>query len=357
MGNNTNVTIGILDLQENWNVLKTSMKEKYRISDISFDTWIKPMEAAAVLDGNKIVIWLPAPGNKEMILKFVKCKYQEPWEETIRQHYASPVAVFFFVSPETLDEEEVKKVVNTGREEMLPFNPLFSFDNFVVGTNKSAYEQAIELANNRKREKNISIFTGTSGVGKTHLLNSIARTRWENDSSLKIKYLNAESFIDDIICTFRSGDSERIANIHKRNSADLLIVDDIDAFSGKPFATKQFLEICDKLSTEGKHVILAGKLFIPDLFLNLIERATFIEVTSPDPMVIREILKKQVQNSDQVGDDIINHIACFHADQGLKSAKACLMKILQYQSYHQTNVTLPLAKSILDEFVRSHIRV
>ncbi len=110
------------------------------------------------------------------------------------------------------------------------FNPKYTFSSFVVGScNQLAYTAALGIAQNPGRSHNPLFIYGGAGLGKTHLLHAIGHTVLANN--IKVLYVSAEQYTNDLMAAIRDRTTEDFLN--KYRSVDMLLVDDVQFFSGK----------------------------------------------------------------------------------------------------------------------------
>ena len=147
----------------------------------------------------------------------------------------------------------------------------YTFDNFVQGDgNVWALSAALAVSENLATTYNPLFIYGGPGLGKTHLLNAIGNQILENIPDARVKYIPAETFINDFLEHLRLGEMESFKRTYR--SLDLLLIDDIQSLGGKKVSTQEeFFNTFNALHGENKQIVLTSDRS-PDHLDNLEER-------------------------------------------------------------------------------------
>ena len=133
----------------------------------------------------------------------------------------------------------------------------FTFETFVVGpSNKLAYAASMAVAEHPAQNYNPLLIYGDSGLGKTHLINSIANVIRRNDSQSKIVYIKGDDFINEFIELVRAGRGSEFRA--KYRNADLLLVDDVQFVAGKEQVQNEFFPTFNTLYESGRQIVLTS---------------------------------------------------------------------------------------------------
>ncbi len=134
-------------------------------------------------------------------------------------------------------------------------NPRFTFDRFVNNqANRMTYEAAQAVAEHPASQYNPFFVYGGVGLGKTHLLQSIAHTC--RNRGLRVIYIPSEVFTNDLVDAIRQRTTAMFRE--KYRSADVLLVDDIQFIAGKESTQEEFFHTFNALYTYNKQVVLAS---------------------------------------------------------------------------------------------------
>ena len=133
----------------------------------------------------------------------------------------------------------------------------FTFETFVVvPSNKLAYAASMAVAEHPAQNYNPLLIYGDSGLGKTHLINSIANVIRRNDSQSKIVYIKGDDFINEFIELVRAGRGSEFRA--KYRNADLLLVDDVQFVAGKEQVQNEFFHTFNTLYESGRQIVLTS---------------------------------------------------------------------------------------------------
>src|SRR5205814_5120895 len=113
-----------------------------------------------------------------------------------------------------------------GRPESGGFNSKYTFDSFVIGSsNRFAHAAALAVAEAPAQAYNPLFIYGSTGLGKTHLLQAVAQYVAEHSSALSVRYVTSEAFVNDFINSLRDKRIEGFKNRYR--TYDVLLIDDV----------------------------------------------------------------------------------------------------------------------------------
>ncbi len=175
------------------------------------------------------------------------------------------------LSPTLADSNNTAKELNTNQQintsqaaiidsndikSLSYLNPDFTFETFVTGkSNNLAYKACYELTKPQSKNRHNPLFIyGPSGLGKTHLMHSVAQRYLKNNRSFY--YFTSEKFINQLVYSLRNNKIEDFKK--KIKKVDLLIVDDIHVLAGKTKSSNEFLTLFADFTSGDKQLILAS---------------------------------------------------------------------------------------------------
>jgi len=133
-------------------------------------------------------------------------------------------------------------------------NPDFSFDSFVEGkSNQLAKAASLQVAENPGRAYNPLFLYGGVGLGKTHLMHSIAHLIKQRDPEARIAYVHSERFVGDMVRALQHNSMNEFKTAYR--SLDALLIDDIQFFAGKERSQEEFFHTFNEL-LEGQHQVI-----------------------------------------------------------------------------------------------------
>ena len=302
-----------------WNNFLDAIKEK--ISPISYDTWFKDTYIYKI-EENKVTVIVPMQLHKKNLSENYKDIIIETFNEITGTNFD-----FDFLLEEELNTK--KKIIN--EEQGVPFNnpeqanlnPNYIFENFVVGTsNRFAYTAAIAVAENPGKAYNPLFIYGSSGLGKTHLMQAIGNYIIK-ESNKKVLYVTSEKFKDDFRDIYRKNkDNTNYDNVdffkNKYRNIDVLIIDDIQFLANATQSQQEFFNTFNELYDSGKQIIISSDRSPDDLKLleeRLRTRFSWglpVNIYPPDYDLRMEILKKKLSVHElafPIDEEVLEYIA------------------------------------------------
>src|SRR5204863_6164361 len=146
------------------------------------------------------------------------------------------------------------RVVSTRKTDVGGLNPTFTFDSFVSGkANQLARAAGLQVADHPTAYNPLFVYGGV-GLGKTHLIQAIGNHILDNDSSAKIRYIHAETYVSDVVRAYQHKAFDDFKRHYR--SLDLLLIDDIQFFGGKNRTQEEFFYLFNTLIEAHKQVVI-----------------------------------------------------------------------------------------------------
>ena len=225
-------------IQSQWSTILNAMKEEHDISDVAFKTWLLPLEVVDVQD-HTVSILVP----ETSFINYLRKKYSLMLQVTIEEITGYACAVRF-LSP---DEKAAMTAASSKKDAAPPYtsnqnvnlNPKYTFDTFVVGSNnKMAHAASLAVAESPAEVYNPLFIYGGVGLGKTHLMHSIANFILKNDAATRVMYVTSEKFTNELIDAIRNKTTADFRDKYRNN--DILLIDDIQFIQGKESTIEEF---------------------------------------------------------------------------------------------------------------------
>ena len=235
-------------------------------------------------------------------------------------------------------------------------NPALSFDSFVTGkANQLARAAATQVADNPGKSYNPLFLHGGVGLGKTHLIQAIGNQLLTRQPNAKIRYIHAEQFVGDVVKAYQRKAFESFK--HYYHSLDLLLIDDIQFFSGKNRTQEEFFYAFEALISTKKQIIITSDTYpaemagIDDRLVSRFGSGLTVAVEPPElEMRVAILLKKAEQENQPLSDDVAFFIAK-HLRSNVRELEGALRKILAYSSFHGKDITIELAREALKDLL------
>ncbi len=239
-------------------------------------------------------------------------------------------------------------------------NENYVFNHFIEGDcNRLARSAAIAIADNPgKNSFNPFFIYGGVGLGKTHLVQSIGnKIRQDYGDEFSILYISSDQFTNEFVHAIRNNRARDFSMFYR--NIDVLIVDDIQFFSGKEKTQEEFFHIFNALHQEGKQIILTSDRApkdVPDIEERLISRFNWglsADLQMPDYETRYAILeKKSFENGIEFDVSIFEFIA-HNFKSSIRDLQGAIIKLLATASLQKIdNIDLPMAKRILKDLIK-----
>jgi chromosomal replication initiator protein len=344
-----------------WEQILTRVETK--VNRHSFYTWFKPTSFVAE-DAAAVTVRVPNALFKDWLTKH----YSGVIAEALTEVRKGTLAVNFVAElpGETapaipLGPEESASLESGAPPAAAPgpagLNPRYTFDTFIVGSsNQFAHAACRAVAEAPSRSYNPLFIYGGVGLGKTHLMHAVGHYVLRHDRSLKLTYISAERFMNEMINAVRY---DRIIDFRERyRTVDVLLVDDVQFIAGKEGTQTEFFHTFNALYDSQKQIVISSDCpphEIPSLEERLRSRfewGLIADIQSPDLETKVAILKKKADTEAvPLPDDVAIYIAG-KIKSNIRELEGSLIRLIAYASLTGQELSLGLAqetlKNILD---------
>ena len=353
-------------IQSKWDEILEYIKNEYNLSDISFNTWIKPLKFHSV-ENNKVIIITPFDQSHSK--NYISSKYSLPIKVSITEVTGMEYDVEFILEKDASSEDTLinNNIINTPEYENTNLNHTYTFDTFVVGSNnRFAQSAALAVAESPGETYNPLFIYGGVGLGKTHLMHAIANYIISENPGKKVLYVTSEQFTNDIIDALRNGNSSQNAEAmskfrDKYRNIDVLLVDDIQFIIGKERTQEEFFHTFNQLHEQNKQIIISSDK--PPKEMEVLEeryRSRFAwgliaDIQQPDYETRMAILKKKKEKlnkeyKESISDEVIDYIAN-NVTSNVRELEGALNKLIMFSKLENRDIDLSLAKEALKDVI------
>ncbi|MFN3198456.1 MAG: chromosomal replication initiator protein DnaA [Bradymonadia bacterium] len=243
-----------------------------------------------------------------------------------------------------------------------PLNPHYTFDQFVVGdSNQFAYAACDAIAQRPAQAYNPLFIYGDTGLGKTHLLHAIAHEMRARHQGVRVAYLSAEEFTNQVINAISTQSMDRFRAAF-RMKCDVLLVDDIHVLSGKERTQEEFFHTFNALHAAQKQIVLTSDKTpqeIHGLENRLRSRFQWGLIADIKPPALETrvaILRaKAARNGIELPDDVSMFLA-EHIRNNVRELEGALIRLAAYCSLSRKTLTLPVAQEALRNLIDTRAR-
>lgn len=345
---------------EKWDEILQTVKTEHDVSDISFDTWIKPLEVFGV-EGNTLYILVP---SEQMTLSYISKKYYLPLKVAIAEIIGTEYEIQFILPEQT---KNIRPSNNKGKKTPEPeaskrsnLNPNYTFDTFVVGSNnRFAQSASLAVAESPGEAYNPLYIYGGPGLGKTHLLHSIGNFIINENPDKRVLYVTSEQFLNEVIEGIRStGNSNAITKTREKyRSVDILLIDDIQILIGKESTQQEFFNTFNTLYLAGKQIVITSDKppkemeTLEERIRSRFESGLMADIGNPDYETRMAILRKKVESEKiNLSDDILDYIA-ENIKSNIRELEGALNKLIAYANLEKSDITMDIAMRELQNII------
>ena len=353
-----------MDNKTLWKTFLEKMKEN--ISPMLFETWFMETELIELKENHATVL-VPMHVHKKHL--------KENYNDLIQETFAEITGTNFQFEYVTNEEIEKNIEINTDNvgvpsinEYETNLNPLYTFDNFIVGSSNK-FAKATSLADKKKPGfmYNPLFIYGNSGLGKTHLMHAIGNYIIKN-SKKRVLYVTSEKFVSDFIGINKKnkdGNNFDSVDIFKRKyrDIDVLMIDDIQYLGNANQTQQEFFNTFNDLYGNNKQIIISSDRSPDDL--KLLEdrlRTRFnwgltIDILPPDFKLRMDIIDKKLEGqvmSNAFPKEVKEYIAS-NCTSDIRKLEGAITRVVAYATMmNGSDITLDLAiEALKDYFAKS----
>ena len=347
---------------EKWDEILGIVKKEHDLSDVRFDTWLKPLKVYDV-SGNVVTI----VASDQVRLSYINKNYKLPLQVTISEVTGMTDCEVKFILPEDVP---AKKSISDAapdqdnrfkaRCEEANLNPKYTFNTFIVGSNnKLAQAAALAVAESPGNTYNPLFIYGGAGLGKTHLMHSIAHFIIENDDNSKVLYVTSEEFTNELIETIRNGNNTAMSKFREKyRNIDVLLIDDIQFIIGKESTQEEFFHTFNVLHSAGKQIVLSSDKppkemeTLEERFRSRFDWGLIADIQPPDYETRMAILRKNAEACNKpVDDEIFKYIAT-NIKSNIRELEGAFNRIIAKSKIeNQSEITMELAEDALKDII------
>ena len=375
----------LLDPQSVWNKCLAFIKDN--VNAKTYDMWFKPIQAVSLND-NKLVVGVPGYVYYEWLeknaYKLLKTVIKKELGENGKLAYnimiTSDKGITLPSSPGQPAKNPPRKPINPFEQpekipnpDVLPGLPLpqipdnlvetLNFDNFVEGECNQFARLAgltISQAAPGTTPYNPFFIYSNTGLGKTHLANAIGLRIKENFPDRVVLYVNSDMFCQQFIEAARAGNKNDFIFFYQ--NVDVLIIDDIQFLAGKERTQEAFFHIFNHLQQRKKQIILTADKSPAEIsgfearVLARFKWSLVAELTQPDYETRIAILSKKLENNGIEFPKEVTEYLALRVTQNVRELEGAMIAILAQSSLNHRDITIDLAKEMVDKYVRSTAR-
>lgn len=346
------------------------------LSPQQFKTWIQPLTLLSFVESDDSLT-IGAPNRFK--LDWIKKTFADRFQELATQYFGRPINVGFtlaadggststpnikavdepiqnlasieIVEPSASVEESTFEI-----EDHSKLNPNLTFETFVTGkANQLARAASIQVAYNPGTSYNPMFLYGGVGLGKTHLIHAIGNHLLKEKPNARIRYIHAEQYVSDVVRAYQQKAFDRFKRYY--HSLDLLLIDDIQFFSGKSRTQEEFFYAFEALLSNKAQVIITSDTYpkemagIDDRLISRFDSGLTVAIEPPElEMRVAILMKKAISEGIPMSEDVAFFVAK-HLRSNVRELEGALRKILAFVRFHDREVTIEVARTALKDLL------
>ncbi len=324
----------------------------------SYETWVHPMRPLGVEDG---VLWLATSSESTLgaldehlrgqIAQAVHDAAEEPCDVRLTVQASEQRAIL--IPPAPLAPAQPAQAAGGARVTM---HPRFTFDSYVVGnSNRLAHAASLAVAEMPGRAYNPLFIYGGVGLGKTHLMQAIGNLALQRRPNLKVLYVPAETFTNDMINSVMEGKGYEFRSRYR--SIDLMLIDDIQFISGKVGTQEEFFHTFEALYGAQKQIVISSDrppkeiTTLESRLRSRFEWGLITDIQPPDFEMRLAILRKKALTDNLEVDAAALEFIATHIETNIRELEGALIRFIAYCSVHHVPFTRDYAPVALHDLL------
>lgn len=350
------------DIHKLWETVLAEIEMS--VSKANFTTWFKNTHAVKEEEG---VFFVGVPN--EFIKDWLMTKFNKEVLKSIRNHKDSIRAVEFIIAKKPVHQtpQPLKPTsdIPQGAQELplentLPkknnLNPKYGFDTFIIGPfNEVAYSASQAVIKNPGSFNPLFIY-GSTGIGKTHLIQATGNALMDKYPGLNIYYTSSEKFLMDYVSALQSNKINQFKE--KYRTYDALIMDDIQFFSGKDRVQEELFHLFNILHEKNKQIIFSSDKH-PNYIIGLEDRlksrfsaGMIIDIARPEYESRIAILRAKLQQYNfQLSEESVDYIAS-HVEGNIRELEGIINTLIMQMELRKRELNLQEIKLLIKNNIK-----
>jgi chromosomal replication initiator protein len=344
-----------LSAENLWEEISGRLKEA--LSDGTYSKWFGDVRGLE-LDDDTLVLGVPSEFTRDWIESNFFGLIGAAVRDILGGERVVELRVRKSVESATEDRAGSDGVVSVvqrvpGRPKSGGFNVKYTFDSFVIGSsNRFAHAAALAVAEAPAQAYNPLFIYGSTGLGKTHLLQAVAQYVAEHSSELSVRYVTSEAFVNDFINSLRDKRIEGFKQLFR--AYDVLLIDDVQFFEGKERFQEEFFHTFNTLYEAGAQIVLSSDrpprdiATLEERLRSRFEWGLITDIQPPDLETRIAILRKKVKvDGIHVHDEQVLTFIASRVSTNIRELEGALTRVVAFSSLTGRPMTVELAQDVL----------
>ena len=339
------------NLKNKWPEVLEKIREDLELTNVSYSSWLEPLELYKIED-NTVTIIVP---SGSLGINVLNKKYKLALKVAITEVTGLSLNINF-AAPDSVDRvvrsydsmEYLYKSAN--------LDSSYTFESYVVGKNNQiAYSAALAVAEAPGEIYNPLYIYSNVGLGKTHLMNSIAHFILNNNPDSKILYVTGEIFTTELINAIRKGNTA--AFMEKYRNLDVLLIDDIQFIVGKESTQEEFFHTFNTLYGLKKQIIISSDRpprsldILEERIRSRLEMGLITDISAPDYETRMAIISKKAEEKGIDLDDNVKDYIATNIKSNIREIEGCLTTIKAKSIFLKRDIDVAFAEEVLKDYI------
>jgi chromosomal replication initiator protein len=335
-----------------WNDVAGRLKGA--LNDTTYGTWFANTGGIG-LDGERFVLAVP----NDFTRNWIEGHFLELIAAAVREVTGADRLIELRVDTRgpgrQADPEGAARVERLipSRPESGGFNAKYTFDSFVIGSsNRFAHAAALAVAEAPAQAYNPLFIYGSTGLGKTHLLQAIAQYVSEHSAELSVRYVTSETFMNDFINSLRD---KRIEGFKQRyRTYDVLLIDDVQFFEHKERIQEEFFHTFNSLYEAGSQIVMSSDrpprdiATLEERLRSRFEWGLITDIQPPDLETRIAILRRKVRTDGiNIPDPEVLTFIASRVSTNIRELEGALTRVVAFSSLTGRAMSVELAQDVL----------
>lgn len=337
------------EIKSKWDDILEKVREDRGLTDVSYRTWILPLIPVSLNNKNVLTIYFP---GDSFAASFVENRYGFFLHYAVEEITGADCSLKFVT---TRDENREESQTIRHDFSIANLNSRYTFDSFVVGqNNKLAHAASLAVAEAPGEIYNPLYIYGGAGLGKTHLMQSIAHFVLKENPKARVLYVTCEKFLNDYVDALANKNNTTMTDFREKyRFVDVLLIDDIQFISKKFGMQEELFHTFNALYGANKQIVISSDRVpkeIDDLEERLrtrFEQGLTADIGLPDFETRMAILRKKEEIAGyNIDNEVIKYIAS-NIKSNIRELEGALTKIVALSRVTVRPITLELAEEAL----------
>ena len=236
-------------------------------------------------------------------------------------------------------------------------NAYLTFDNFVTGkANQLARAAALQVSENPGTSYNPLFLYGGVGLGKTHLIHAIGNAMMGINKQARVRYVHADQYVSDVVKAYQRKAFDEFKRYY--HSLDLLLIDDIQFFSGKSRTQEEFFYAFEAMVAQKKQIIITSDTYpkelsgIDERLISRFDSGLTVAIEPPELEMRVAILLRKAEVENVLMSEEVAFFIAKHLRSNVRESEGALHKVLAYLRFHgNSELTVELCREALKDLL------